>query len=84
MLKVRLSLKRAYVGAGLKRVLEWKKRFTKKLQALLPWLEGEKGAKVTKNKISRQSRIVPELIFQVTVRANVLPTPPSLRPPVTP
>lgn len=65
VLKVRLAMKRAYVGAGLKRVLESKKRFTKKLQALLPWVEGEKGTKVTKNNISRQSRIVPELIFQV-------------------
>lgn len=67
MLKVRLTLKRAYVGLGLKNVLASKKAFTKALQSLLPTLEGEKGSKVTKHNISRQSRLVPELIFQVCV-----------------
>lgn len=65
VLKVRLSLKRPYVGLGLKNVLEYKRGFTKALQYLLPQLEDEKGAKVTKNNITRQSRLVPALIFEV-------------------
>lgn len=62
---MRLSLKRAYVGLGLKSVLVSKQGFTKALHSLLPHLEDEKGSKVTKNNITRQSRLVPALIFQV-------------------
>eukprot|EP00752_Nemacystus_decipiens_P005128 g4653.t1 len=65
VLKVRLSLKRAYVGAGLKHVLAAKQGFTKTLQTLLPKLEGERQDEVTKNIITRQSRLVPSLIFQM-------------------
>lgn len=65
VLKVRLSLKRAYVGLGLKSVLRSKQDFTAALHSLLPHLEDEKGSKVTKNNITRQSRLVPTLIFQV-------------------
>lgn len=69
VLKVRLSLKKAYIGAGLKHVLATKQGFTKALQELLPNLSGEDEAtknNVTKNSITRQSRLVPALIFQVT------------------
>ena len=62
---MRLSLKRAYVGLGLKSVLVSKQDFTKALHSLLPHLEDEKGSKVTKHNITRQSRLVPALIFQV-------------------
>lgn len=65
MLKVRLSLKKAYVGAGLKHVLAAKQGFTKALHTLLPKLEDGKLESVTKNIITRQSRLVPALIFQV-------------------
>lgn len=64
-MKVRLSLKKAYIGIGLRHVLVRKKDFTDALLRLVPHLEDEKGAKVTKNNISRQSRLVPALIFEV-------------------
>lgn len=73
---MRLSLKKAYVGAGLKHVLAAKQGFTKALQALLPKLEDEKeeGEErksvttrqiITRQIITRHSRLVPSLIFQV-------------------
>lgn len=62
---MRLSLKKAYVGAGLKHVLAAKQGFTKALHVLLPKLEGDKAEKVTKHIITRQTRLVPALIFQV-------------------
>ncbi|CAM9185939.1 unnamed protein product, partial [Ectocarpus sp. 6 AP-2014] len=74
VLKVRLSLKKAYIGAGLKHVLATKQGFTKALQELLPNLDGEdettknnmtKNNATTKNSITRQSRLVPALIFQI-------------------
>ncbi|CAB1119943.1 unnamed protein product [Ectocarpus sp. CCAP 1310/34] len=75
VLKVRLSLKKAYIGAGLKHVLATKQGFTKALQELLPNLNGEDETtktknkmtknNVTKNSITRQSRLVPALIFQI-------------------
>eukprot|EP00903_Cladosiphon_okamuranus_P008699 g8335.t1 len=64
VLKVRLSLKKAYAGAGLKHVLAAKQGFTRALQAILPKLEAEEE-KVTKNVITRQSRLVPSLVFQM-------------------
>ncbi|CAM9527283.1 unnamed protein product [Ectocarpus fasciculatus] len=63
VLKVRLSLKKAYIGAGLKHVLATKHGFTKALHELLPKLSGED--KTTKNNITRQSRLVPALVFQI-------------------
>lgn len=63
VLKVRLSLKKAYIGAGLKHVLATKQGFTKALHELLLYLTREK--ETTKNNITRQSRLVPALIFQV-------------------
>lgn len=63
---MRLSLKKSYVGHGLKHVLACKKDFTDALLRLVPHLEDEKGAKVTKNNITRQSRLVPTLIFEVS------------------
>lgn len=72
VLKVRLSLKKAYVGAGLKHVLAAKQGFTKALQAILPKLEAEKE-KVTKNVITRQSRLVPSLVFQVCMYMYLIP-----------
>ncbi|CAM9831866.1 unnamed protein product, partial [Ectocarpus sp. 8 AP-2014] len=74
VLKVRLSLKKAYIGAGLKHLLATKQGFTKVLQELLPNLDGEdemtknkmtKNNATTKNSITRQSRLVPALIFQI-------------------
>ncbi|CAM9230899.1 unnamed protein product, partial [Ectocarpus sp. 13 AM-2016] len=74
VLKVRLSLKKAYIGAGLKHVLATKQGFTKALQELLPNLNGEdettknnmtKNNVTAKNSITRQSRLVPALIFQI-------------------
>lgn len=66
MLKERISLKRAYVGTGLKYLLAAKQGFTKALQKLLPKLEGDMKATVTKNIISRQSRLVSSLIFKAS------------------
>jgi len=63
---VRISLKRAYVGTGLKYLLAAKQGFTKALHKLLPKLEGDKKATLTKNIITRQSRLVPSLIFQAS------------------
>lgn len=60
------------MGAGLKHVLAAKQGFTKALQALLPKLEAQDEEPVTKNIITRQSRLVPSLIFQVR---NPCPTP---------
>ncbi|CAM9336242.1 unnamed protein product, partial [Ectocarpus sp. 12 AP-2014] len=67
VLKVRLSLKKAYIGAGLKHVLATKQGFTKALQELLPNLNGvdettknnmTKNNVTAKNSITRQSRLV--------------------------
>lgn len=68
VLKVRLSLKKAYVGTGLKHVLAAKQGFTKALHTLLPVLEDGQVESVTKNIITRQIRLVPALIFQVQMK----------------
>lgn len=52
---------------GLKAAMEFKRTFTKELLQTLPDFENASGNNVTKNNLSRQSRLVPELIFQVSL-----------------
>ncbi|CAM9603113.1 unnamed protein product, partial [Discosporangium mesarthrocarpum] len=65
VLQIRLAAKMAWVGGGLRRVLDFKRPFTRDLQDLLPVLAGETGRGATRKKITRQSRLVPGLVFQV-------------------
>ncbi|CAM9101628.1 unnamed protein product [Chrysoparadoxa australica] len=67
-IKIRLITKRAWVGGGLKQVLEMKRGFTQHLFEFLPAVhnqEAEGGGRASSSKLAKRARLLPDLVYQI-------------------